>query len=349
MKTKKVMWVISLLAVLLVFVMFSGIGLAAEKVIHWKGQNSFAPGPTVGKITKTGYGLAGYIWAEWVKEATNGRLVIDLAAPGAIVPVPEAFNAVKKGVIQVVAPSYGAYYGGTMPEGIIESGPPLAFDSMAEMWTWFSNYGVADILRKAYDKHNIVWFYNILNVNQSIGATFPIDKPEALKGKKIRVPGAQGDLISALGGMPVTVPWGDMYMALKLRTVDGYLGGILALEESKLKEVLPYYLEWPNPNVCATNILINKDAFNALPKDIQHILLRDSERIMAVSGLLTEAADKWVAANSGVKMQRWSAEDTAKVRRMCVEKIYPKLAKPNANTAKLIEITIQFMKDHKKI
>ncbi|MFB3895105.1 MAG: hypothetical protein ACE14V_02265 [bacterium] len=60
----------------------------------------------------------------------------------------------------------------------------------------------------------------------------------SIKGKKIRAAGgALSYYVEAIGGTPVPVPYSEVYMAMKLGTVDGFMQGIVDLEDQKLKEV----------------------------------------------------------------------------------------------------------------
>ena len=96
----------------------------SQTVIKWRGQTCFpstvAPfGPF--KQGETGLFASLKQWCEWLSKRTNGRLVIDWAEPGAIVPIVEADKAVAQGTIRI---SYGlnSYYAGRIPETDIETG-----------------------------------------------------------------------------------------------------------------------------------------------------------------------------------------------------------------------------------
>jgi TRAP-type C4-dicarboxylate transport system substrate-binding protein len=125
-----------------------------------------------------------------------------------------------------------------------------------------------------YAKRNLYWIPQEFDAIVGIGTTFPAPNPEALKGKKIRTTGLWGEYINVLAATPVSIPWGDVYMAAKLGTVDGWCGGVASLEELKLKEVAKGYVVSPNITLSPGAFLINKRSYDALPKDIQDIILK---------------------------------------------------------------------------
>jgi len=327
---------------------FASTTNAEPKVIKWRGQSSFPPGPKVGRIEGASYGLAGYKWADWITKATNGRLTVELAPPPSIFPVAQTFKAISQGVVPV-AMCWGSYYSGTLPEGDIEAQLPFAFETIQDVYTALYQYGLYEVIKDLYAKHNIYWipFANAHLIG--FGTTFPVPGPEAIKGKVFRSAGVQGEVVRMLGGKPVPIPWGEMYQALKLGTIDGMTGGISALEGQKLKEVLKYYVTKPSVADSIANILINMDAFNALPEDIKEMIDRDSRYVVSLASSDHFSGEDYIAENvKRVKMVEWSAEDIAKVRKMAIETIWPKLGKRSPTCKKMIDIIIEFEKDYGK-
>ena len=169
----------------------------------------------------SGNGVWGYQWVDWVKEATGGRLVIDLVPPGSIVPPTESFTAASQGVVDIIGPCFPAYYAGILPEANPESNVPFAIQSIAEYWTLLHYYGFADALHDIYAENNIYHIALPAGTNGiAVGSTFPITTSADFTGKKIRAAGATTAIIEALGGTPVTIPFTEVYMALKLGTIQ---------------------------------------------------------------------------------------------------------------------------------
>ena len=326
-----------------------------DKVTTWKGQQIFLTKmPAYGPFGpgETGAHAVIRAWTEWLKKATGGRLLIDWAEPASIYPPFEADKAIGKGVIPISI-SYGGYYRGRIPEADIETGMVFAWPTVAAEYECLYKYGLYDEIKKVYAERNINWFPMHSDAIVGIGTSFPAPNAASIKGKKIRALGLWGDYIAMLGGSPVSVPWGEIYMGMKLGTIDGWMAGAAALEEVKLKEVSKGYVYVPRVQTALCNILINMDAFKALPKDIQDLMESTHRYIMYTLSYKWQQQCQWVLADSqakyGVTPYAWPEEDCRKVVRMAVEKLYPKVAAKSPRCAKMIDIIKKQMRDYGRI
>ena len=90
-----------------------------------------------------------------------------------------------------------------------------------------------------------------------------------LKGKKVRASTTYAMLVQELGGSPVQMSGGDIYMGMKLGTIDGYIYSVAELETSSLKEVTKYVMQ---PAGCAgapCNFLFSMKAWESLTPELQ--------------------------------------------------------------------------------
>lgn len=101
----------------------------------------------------------------------------------------------------------------------------------------------------------------------------PIKSPADMKGLKIRTPPIESIIkcMQALGANPVSIPYGETYMALKTGVADGQENPLANIGDMKFHEVQKYltlidYQFHPEP------FDVNLAWFNALPKDLQKIL-----------------------------------------------------------------------------
>jgi C4-dicarboxylate-binding protein DctP len=101
----------------------------------------------------------------------------------------------------------------------------------------------------------------------------PIKTPVDMKGLKMRTPPIESIIkcMEALGASPVSIPYGDVYMALKTGVADGEENPLANIGDMKFYEVQKYltlidYQFHPEPfDFCLT-------WYNALPADLQQIL-----------------------------------------------------------------------------
>ncbi|MEW6660946.1 MAG: TRAP transporter substrate-binding protein [Bacillota bacterium] len=106
----------------------------------------------------------------------------------------------------------------------------------------------------------------------------PINTPDDLKGLKMRVPPekAMEASLRALGAIPTTVSYSELYMALSQGVVDGQENPLLAIYTDKFFE--------PNKHVALVGYmynnaihLISKNAWDKMPDDLRKIVKQASE------------------------------------------------------------------------
>jgi len=323
------------------------VGWAAPTpLIKWKGQNGWNPGVALGPYEDSSGAALINLWVKWIEEVTDRRLVIELAPVGSIFPTTESFKAVSKGVVPIVG-AWESWFTGAFPEGDIVAQLPMAYDYPEDVFAVYYKYGLYDLMQKAHAKHNIYWIPTMSSRLQSWNSKFAINSPEDIKGKVFRAAGIGADIINMLGGKAVPIPYGEVYMAMKLGTIDGYSGGISMLEDVKLKEVVRYYVEEPTLYFSISSILINMDAFNKLPADIRKIIDKQSRYIIADTTMYRFATEQYQLSHTPeVQFVRWSKKDISRLRKMVIETIWPKLAGRSPVSKEAIDILIKFQKDH---
>jgi TRAP-type C4-dicarboxylate transport system substrate-binding protein len=313
---------------------------AESQVIRWKGQNAYVGGASGG---------AGPFFAEWVKKVTNGRLIIDVAQANAIVPVPEMFRATSKGMLDFAGQYFGGYHAGQMPETDIETGLTFAWETLEHAWDAYFNRGLLEEIRKVYAENNIYWIPAFPNQIQQIGSSFPISSLADLKGKKIRATGVVAEYVKLLGASPVSLPAPEIYMALKLGTVDAAVFGFTALEDMKLKEVWKYIIVSPNCNNLVCSFMINMNSFNALPQDIKEIIDKQAAYAMLADSIRERLLMDYGIANAvkthGLKLVTLSDKEANWIRKEVMKTVWDKVAAKSARNAKLVELVRKQMRD----
>ena len=312
---------------------------AKSEVIRWRGQNALVGGASGG---------AGPYFAEWIKKVTGGRLIIDVAPAGSIVPVPEMFAATSKKVLDFAGQYFGGYYAGLMPETDIETGLTFAWETMEHAWDGYYNYGLLEEIKKVYAERNIYWIPAFPNQIQQIGSSFPINSLADIKGKKIRATGIVAEYVRALGASPVSVPPSEIYMALKMGTIDAVVFGLVALEDMKLKEVWKYCIINPNCNTIVANWLINMDAFKALPDDIKEIIDKQAATAMLADSIRQRLSLDYALANAvknhGLKLVTLPEKESDWIKKQVMTTVWDKVAARSARNARLVELVRKQMR-----
>ena len=114
-----------------------------------------------------------------------------------------------------------------------------------------------------------------------------------------------------------------------------------------LKDVATGMVVNPSFSVPVKAILINKDAFNKLPKDIQEAMLRDSRHYFDTSGALAQLQHRYVIAEAikthGLVTYTWSVEDETEVQKLCEKTVWPFYASKSAECGNLLEIVLSHL------
>jgi TRAP-type transport system periplasmic protein len=126
-----------------------------------------------------------------------------------------------------------------------------------------------------------------------INKTRAIEKPEDLKGIKVRLPknAVMLDSYNALGATTTAIDWGELYAALQQGAADGLEGPPQGMIDMKFTDFLKYYSYVP-VFYGVSVVLMNDTSFSALPKEHQEAILR--------AGREAGEYQRWISAVSHV-------------------------------------------------
>jgi TRAP-type mannitol/chloroaromatic compound transport system substrate-binding protein len=239
---------------------------AQGAAIRWRLASSFP------KSLDTIYGAA-EIMATKVREMTNGRFVITVAAPGEIVPAFGVVDAVQAATIEMThtAPYY---FFGKDPTFALGTAIPFGLNSR-QITAWMFEGNGMKLMREFYDPYNIINFAGG-NTGAQMGGWWrkPINSLADLKGAKFRVGGFGGRVMERIGAVPQNIPGGEIYQALEKGTIDAaeWVG---PYDDEKLgfNKVAPNYA-YPGFWEGGANLdfYINKAAFNGLSAENKAIV-----------------------------------------------------------------------------
>jgi TRAP-type mannitol/chloroaromatic compound transport system substrate-binding protein len=133
-----------------------------------------------------------------------------------------------------------------------------------------------------YKPFNLVPF-PVGNTGVQMGGWFnqKIATVEDLKGLKMRIPGLGGKVLAKAGGAPVLLAGGEIYTALERGTIDATEWvGPYHDERLGLYRAAKYYYYpgWHEPGT-ALELIVNRQAWETLPPDLQHIVKTAAEAI----------------------------------------------------------------------
>jgi TRAP-type mannitol/chloroaromatic compound transport system substrate-binding protein len=242
-----------------------GNAVAAE-VIKWKLVTTWPK-------NFPGLGLGPETIARTVREMSNGRLQIHVYGAGEIVPAFGVFDAVSQGVAEM---GHGAsyYWTGKVPASVFFTSVPFGFTAQ-EINSWIHYGGGLELWREIYAPFNLLPMAGGNSGVQMAGwFNKEINSVDDLKGLKMRIPGLGGEVLSRAGGTAVTLPGGELYTSLQTGVIDAteWVGPYNDLALGLHQVAKYYYYPGWHETGSMLELIINKDAFEALPEDLQAIV-----------------------------------------------------------------------------
>lgn len=239
---------------------------AGTKPIQWKMYTTWPR-------NFPGLGTGANYLAELIGKMSGGRLTVTLYGAGERVPPLEVFDAVARGSAQM---GHGAayYWKGKANAAPFFTCVPFGFTA-AEQNAWLEFGGGMELWRELYAQFNLVPFA-AGNTGTQMGGWFrkPINSLADLKGLKMRMPGLGGEVLARHGVATVNIPGGEIFTALSTGTIDAteWVGPYNDLAFGLYKAAKHYYYSgWHEPGP-TLEAIVNKEAFEALPPDLQAIV-----------------------------------------------------------------------------
>ena len=227
-----------------------------------------------------GLGMAPERIADLVEEMSDGQMKITVYGAGEQVPAFGVFDAVSSGSHQM-GHSGGYFWKGKVPAAQFFTSVPFGLTA-DEINSWVNHGGGLELWREIYEPFNI---YPIPagNTGTQMFGWFnkEINSLEDIQGLKMRIPGIGGEVLKEAGGIPVTLPGGELYTALQTGVIDAteWVGPYNDLTFGFHQAAKYYYYPgWHEPGPML-ELIINIDAWNSLPKHLQVIIETASKAV----------------------------------------------------------------------
>jgi len=238
----------------------------AQETLHWKMVTTWPK-------NAPGVGVNAQRFADFVTEMSGGRLTIRLFAAGELVPPFECLDAVQADTVQL---AHSAPYYWVGKSAALNFFTTMPFGLMApELSAWIHFGGGQALWEEVYAPFNVVPFY-AGNSGCQAGGWFnrEITSLDDLKGLKMRIAGIGGEVMRRLGVAVVLTSAGEIQPALMSGAVDAaeWVGPWLDIAFGMHKAAKYYYVpafHEPGPSL---EVIVNKDRYAALPKDLQAII-----------------------------------------------------------------------------
>lgn len=257
--------------------------------VNWRMTSSFPKsldtiyqgGPTVAKL---------------VSDMTDKKFNIQVFAAGEIVPGLQVLDAVQNGTVEC-GHTYSGYYIGKEPALIFDGSLPFGM-TPRQHTAWLQFGGGRALVDKVYDKFNVVAIPAGNTGAQMLGwFRKEIKTVDDFKGLKMRIPGLAGKVYAALGVDVKLLPGGEIFPALERGVIDAaeFVGPFQDRRLGLQKAAKYYYTTGWHESATVSELLVNKAAFEGLPKDLQAVV----ENAAAACNVISEG---WCQRNNAEAM-----------------------------------------------
>ncbi|MBV8093078.1 MAG: TRAP transporter substrate-binding protein, partial [Acetobacteraceae bacterium] len=172
---------------------------------------------------------------------TDGRVAITLFPNNQLGSDSDMLSQIRSGALEL------ATFPSTVLSTIISTaaitGVGFAFTSYDQVWKAMDG-ALGNAIRRAIEKTNLhpfeaAWDNGFREITSS---TRPINRPEDLKGFKIRVPVVPlwVSMFRSLGASPVSIPLSEAYSALQTKVADGQENPLVLIDLAQFYEVQTY-------------------------------------------------------------------------------------------------------------
>jgi TRAP-type C4-dicarboxylate transport system substrate-binding protein len=254
-----------------------------------------------------------------VEQAAKGKYKIKLNQyhPGMLLGGKEIFDGVTKGIADM-GTSALAYNPGTFPvmEALGQAGiaPPITSNAAAlTAWEFYNKY-------KPKEFAPVKVLYMFATGPGWIHSKIPIRSAEDIKGLSVRATGNTARAITALGGSPIAMPQAEVYLSLQKGITKATIAPIEVLYGWKQAEVTEYSTFFPMGYTEQFYMIMNRDKWNSLPKDLQTAFDAVAEEAVREAGALWQyiqnEGEQYAVKETGQKLIYLSDEESARITKL---------------------------------
>jgi TRAP-type mannitol/chloroaromatic compound transport system substrate-binding protein len=262
-------------------------------VFNWKMTSAYVKGSP---FYMDGPGSATDL-ARRIREMSDGRLNIQVFGAGELVPAFEGFDAVRAGTVEMnhansyfwTGKTFAAQYFTAVPFGMNFQG----------MNGWLYDGGGQQLWNEVYEPFGMIAMpCGNTGVQMSGWFKKEINSVADLKGLKMRIPGLAGRVYANLGVDVKVLPGGEIFPALERGVIDAaeFVGPFQDRRLGLQKAAKFYYTTGWHESATVSELLINKAAWQKLPKDLQSIV----ENAAAACNVISEG---WCQRNNSEAME----------------------------------------------
>jgi TRAP-type transport system periplasmic protein len=209
-----------------------------------------------------------------VEKGSGGRIAVQSFPAGALVNERAVPTAIQTRVVDISLTTLGSWASIVPAAGALNT---VFFSPTAAGFAKAigPDTPLFQTLDDAMAQHGVRVLAVLYNGPVVVASRAPMDAPADFRGKTVRVfDRLTAQIVQTLGGAPSTIEVADVYPALERGTVQAAIGGLEGAIGLKEYEVAKYLLATNGLfGLLMTGYVMNKSALDALPPDLQKIVL----------------------------------------------------------------------------
>ena len=288
-----------------------------------------------------GLGTGANNLARLITEMSGGRIEVKVYGAKELVGAFEIFDAVSRGTAEM---GHGASYYWKGKSEAVQFFAAVPFGLTAqEMNGWFYHGGGMELWAEIYGDFGLVPTA-AGNTGVQMGGWFnkEINSVADLEGLKMRIPGLGGEVLKRAGGTPVLLPGGEIFPSLQSGAIDAteWVGPYNDMAFGLYKAAKYYYYPgWHEPGT-TLECFVNKKALEALPNDLQSIVLNAAKvanlDMLADFTARNNAALETLVTEHGVQLRQFPDEVLIKLKGLS-DQVVAELAEKDPMSKKVYE------------
>lgn len=227
------------------------------------------------------YHVAFLEMADAVKERTDGRVIIEVFPNSEIGAERELTEGLTLGTVDLVVSSTAPVTNFVPELGVLDV--PFLFkdrDSAVEVL----NGEIGDELFASLKDKGIIglsWGEN--GYRHITNSLHPIEKPEDLKGLKIRTQENKIHIAAfeALGAQPTPMAWNEALTGLQQGVVDAQENPAIVADQFKLYDSKQKYMTLTGHVYSVAMYMMSQKTYDSLPEDLRDIIIEEGQKVGA--------------------------------------------------------------------
>ncbi|MGJ8584740.1 MAG: TRAP transporter substrate-binding protein [Marinosulfonomonas sp.] len=275
---------------------------------------------------------------DYINNAANGEMEIELFYADQIVPTGELFQALQRGTIDAVHSDDDSMASPT-PLQVFGGYFPLATKHALDVPVLFEQYGLADIWRTEYEKVGVQWLsaagQDPCNFNTKKEVTSLAD----LDGLKLYTFPTAGRFLSQFGVVPVSIPYEDAEVAVQTGELDGMAwSGITEDYTVGWANVTDYFLTNNISGAWIGSFYVNQGVWADLPEHLKAIVMAGIEASHTYRNQWYWGGEARLRAQGDKLKLRSIPQEEWKVVEDAAVKFWDEIAEEGEINAKIVQI-----------